>query len=78
MLPHKDTTTLETPTESSDLDNPITPSPVIFPLPVLQALNTTKLACNFVSSISSAVSNPSALLDATKAKELASPWRSLQ
>ncbi len=39
---HKDTTTLETPAESSDLDKPITPSPVIFPLPVLQAFNTTK------------------------------------
>jgi hypothetical protein len=50
--------TLGTPAAISDRNSPITPSPVILPLPVLQALRTTRSAVNLRSNISLTVRSP--------------------
>ncbi len=51
----------------SDRDNPITPSLVILPRPVSQALNTTSSAFNFILRISAEVSSPLSLAKGGKA-----------
>jgi hypothetical protein len=48
---HNDTNILGTPALISERDKPITPSPVIFPRPVSEALNTINSALIFKSRI---------------------------
>ncbi len=73
---HRETMTLGVPAINNERDKPITPSPVIRPLPVLQALRITKSAFNFRLRISSAVSKPSSWLLGASAIALCKPWKS--
>jgi hypothetical protein len=58
---HRDTTILGTPAAMNERERPTTPSPVIFPRPVSQALSTTRFVFSFRSKISLDVSNPLSL-----------------
>lgn len=64
---HRETITLGTPAVIKERDQPITPSPVISPLAVSQALNTTNSAFSFMLKISLEVNQPLSLPDGARA-----------
>ncbi len=70
---------LGTPARMKQRDNPMTPSPVILPPPVLHALNTTSSESSFNCRISAALSAPSSVSpDGAKiiAPGMPEPWKS--
>ena len=78
----RETTIVGTPAVIKERDNPMTPSPVILPFPVLQALSTTNSRFKGKFRISAAVSNPLSPSEGVRAiapgtpvpKSSSNPW----